>query len=170
MNRPIRLAFAAAALAVCGCAPASYQAPSRGDPGVCVALFRHYDYLDNTISETRKDVWAVPPALMWQIQQLRQAGCITMTDQLTLDATEPGVPGVPDGSTLALHAGVVTSDADDAAVRAYFEANGVRARSVGKPGLGRRVYLGPFASADEQAQAAGLARGAGFVAPYPARF
>jgi hypothetical protein len=59
---------------------------------------------------------------------------------------------------------------DEARVRAFFEARGVRARSVGDPMLGRRIYIGPFATQGGLESAAALARSIGFIAPYPAYF
>ena len=69
-----------------------------------------------------------------------------------------------------LHVGIVTSSEDDARARAFFEGQGLRARSVGAPGLGRRVYVGPFASAGALEGGRALAFQAGFAYPYPARF
>ena len=71
-----------------------------------------------------------------------------MSDELDLDG-RPAPPVAAGGAAIApvgLHAGVVTNMEDDAAARAFFAANGVPARSIGAPGLGRRIYLGPFAT------------------------
>ena len=67
-----------------------------------------------------------------------------------------------------MHAGVVTSMEDEAAALAFFAATGRRARSIGAAGLGRRIYLGPFATEGALDGATALARAAGFAAPYPA--
>lgn len=139
----------------------------------CVALFRQYDVVDATMSTPRRERWAVPPELERLTDRLRRADCITLTRDLT------GLDDVPleqvgdSGAAIdpiALHVGVVTNSADDARSIEYFEARGLWARSVGKPGLGRRVYVGPVASAGALEAAAELAREAGFAHPYPARF
>ena len=53
---------------------------------------------------------------------------------------------------------------------AFFAAQGVAARSVGAAGLGRRIYIGPFATQGALDGARDLALRAGFAAPYPATF
>jgi hypothetical protein len=62
---------------------------------------------------------------------------------------------------------VVTNMEDDAAARAFFAANGVPARSIGSPALGRRIYLGPFRTRGDLDVARDLAVRAGFAFPYP---
>jgi hypothetical protein len=71
---------------------------------------------------------------------------------------------------ISLHAGIVTNSADDAKALAFFQAQGLPARSVGAALLGRRIYVGPFTSEGELAAARALALQAGFAYPYPARF
>ena len=68
-----------------------------------------------------------------------------------------------------LHAGVVTNMEDDARARAFFAEHGVRARSIGSAPLGRRIYIGPFATQGALDSAVQLAVGAGFASPYPGR-
>lgn len=163
----------AAALAA-GCA-VSVTSPPPGDGDLCVRLFQQFDLIEDTMS-TPTGSWdrmTVPPPLIGPAAQLRQAGCIT--DSAALSGMEsvdlpPVTGGGPAIEPIALHAGVVTSMEDDARARAYFEAHGVRARSVGSAALGRRIYLGPFATRNEIDGAATLARAAGFTSPYPARF
>ena len=84
-----------------------------------------------------------------QAQRVRNAGCITLTRDLAgMEAV--GGPPVADSAPaippISLHAGVVTNMQDDARARAFFAAHGVPARSVGSAPLGRRIYLGPFAT------------------------
>ena len=85
-------------------------------------------------------------------------------------AGPPVVDGGPAIPPVSLHAGVVTNMADDADARAFFEAHGVPARSIGSPGLGRRIYLGPFRTQAALDGARDLAVRAGFAYPYPASF
>ena len=108
---------------------------------------------------------------------LRMGNCLTFTDQLAPLATlgpEAGAraranagPSIPPTS---VHVGSVTSMADEARVIDFFAAQGLRARGLGAPYLGRRIYVGPFATAGALEGAMGLARDAGFAYPYPANF
>jgi len=56
----------------------------------------------------------------------------------------------------------------DAPPVAFFQRQGVRVRSVGRAGLGRRIYIGPFATEGALESARQLAISAGFTSPYPA--
>ena len=108
---------------------------------------------------------------------LRMGDCLTFTDQLAPLATlgpEAGAraransgPSIPPTSA---HIGIVTSMADEARVIDFFAARGIRARGLGAPYLGRRIYLGPFVTAGALEGAMTLARDAGFAYPYPANF
>lgn len=161
--RPL-LTLSAVALALVACAPIGQQVASEQD---CVALFRQYDDMEQWVA--RPDWRTIPIELNFQQIRLRNAGCITMSADLAGMEALPLVPVTDSGPVTVrvfLHAGVVTSDADDARVRAFFEARGVRARSIGEAGLGRRIYLGPFATAGALEAARALATSAGFVAPY----
>ena len=85
----------------------------------------------------------------------------------------PVQPIADDGTVInpiAVHAGVVTSTADEVRAITFFQARGVQVRTVGAAGLGRRIYLGPFATAGAQNGAMDAARSAGFAHPYTARF
>jgi hypothetical protein len=159
-----------ALLALAACAPQG-GVPEVAREGECITLFRQYDDLQQWVR--RRDDVTIPPELELQQIWLRQAGCITMNDALAGMESLPLVPVTDSGPAIApisLHAGVVTSDATDAQVRAFFEARGVRARSIGEAGMGRRIYLGPFATQGALEGARDLALAAGFVGPYTARF
>lgn len=143
--------------------------------GNCVALFQQFDVIEASMSTAgpRRDDMAIRPELQGTTARIRQANCITFSDDLRLDASVPG--GVAESGPafprpVRVHAGAVTSMADDAAARAFFEAHGVRATSIGSPALGRRIYLGPFATRGGVDGALALARAAGFAYPYAARF
>ena len=172
----MRLSLAFAALALAGCVqgtPATGPSPVSGN--TCVALFQQFDVLETMYpsNQRRYENRVAPPLVEAQAQRLRVAGCITMTRDLqgmeSLPATRLADAGPPI-PPVSLHAGVVTSMADDARARAFFEARGVPVRTVGSAPLGRRVYLGPFATQGGLDQARDLALRAGFAAPYPARF
>lgn len=160
----LRLAMPALILAGC----AVEMAPSAGAPD-CVALFQRYDRTKATMSTPSgaADRMPIPPALQPAVQALNEAHCLTRSD--SLDLTADAAPVVDGGAAIAptrLHAGVVTSQSDEAAVLAFFAAHGVPARSIGAAGLGRRIYLGPFATEAALDGAASLAAAAGFAAVY----
>lgn len=168
----------AAALTVGACSAADAPGPARGAAATaadCVLLFQRYDQVEATMSTPagRSDRMPIPPDLQLPAMQIRNAGCITMTADLARMA-EVAAPAVADGgraiAPTRVHAGAVTSMADDAAARAFFEAHGVRATSVGSPALGRRIHIGPFATEGALDGAMALAKAAGFASPYPARF
>lgn len=168
---PIAALLLAAALGGCA-APAT---PTRTSSADCVMLFQNYDLIAATMSTQsgRRDRMAIPPPLQLPVQRLQEAGCMTLTDELAGMATASGPPIANGGAPIpptSLHAGVVTNTADEAAAIAFFEANGVRARSIGAAGLGRRIYLGPFQTQGALDGARDLAVRAGFASPYPAEF
>jgi hypothetical protein len=158
-----------AGLAACSGA----DAPSGG-PG-CLALFQRFDLIEATMSTagSRADRPTIRPELQLTTTAIRQNRCISMSRELNFEAA-PGAPVTDSGPRLVppvrIHAGAVTSMADDAAARAFFAAHGVRATSIGSAALGRRIYIGPFASQGALNAALALARSAGFAYPYPARF
>lgn len=169
MSSRIFLPLACGALLLLGaCAPGGPQAAQTAN---CIGLFRHYDALERTAR--RPENRTIPPVLAFQQTRLRASDCITMAADLAGMEALPAAPVVDSGAMIVpttLHAGVVTSDADDARARAFFEARGVQARSVGEAGLGRRVYIGPFATDGAIRDARALAVSAGFAHPYAAAF
>jgi hypothetical protein len=166
-----------AALALAACAPGQTTrqttGPSRASGDVCVALFQQFDVLQRLYpnNQRRYADRAARPWVEAQAQRIRQAGCITLTRDLTdMEITEGQITDSgPAIAPVALHAGVVTSMQDDARARAFFASRGVPARSIGSAPLGRRIYLGPFATEGALDSARDLALRAGFIAPYPAR-
>jgi hypothetical protein len=169
----VRLSRLALALVILGGCAAAAPGPSRGAAD-CVALFRQYDVLANLFPHNgrRFDDRVASPPVAAQAQRLRSAGCITLTRDL---AGMEGTAGqAADGGAaiapISLHAGVVTSMADDARARAFFAGQGVPARSLGSAPLGRRIYLGPFATQEALDGARDLAFRAGFFFPYPVQF
>ncbi len=158
--------LALALLAVGGCAGASR--PPAADDATCARLLDQFDAYE-----------ALPtPGFdfrQMQLAKIRQYGCLTFSRQLTgLEGAAVARPaGVPQGPRLAapvaVHAGVVTSDADAARAVAFFEGLGYRARSVGTSRLGARVYVEARSAADIE-QILASARDAGFVGPYVSRF
>jgi hypothetical protein len=149
-----------------------------GNPRSCERLFRDFDIADRSVNNFGpRDRFTVPPALDARGQDLRRAGCITSTaDLFGLEGLGDQLRGTVQGESgaairpISLHVGVVTSMSDEIRVRAFFEALGFRVRSIGNVAIGRRIYLGPFGTEGGLAEATGLARRAGFVAPYPKFF
>jgi hypothetical protein len=163
-----------AAVAACGVVSEQTRDPSR-----CVQLFAEFDSLES-ISRPDLEGGFGHSAFGFRLNSvtnaLRQNRCLTMSRDLAnldaLAASRAGFAPADSGAVIrpvAVHVGVVTSMADDARVRAYFEGLGYRATSIGSARLGRRVYVGPVASEGALAELIGIAREAGFVAPYPAR-
>jgi hypothetical protein len=166
--------LAAAAVALGACTTGPSQTPLGADSATCVQLFQWYDTVKASMSTPsgRADKMAIPPALQWPVQRLQGAGCMTMTADLAPMATVSRPPVAAGGPAIAptsLHAGVVTNMADEANAVAFFQAHGVAVRTVGAAGLGRRIYLGPFATQGALDQARDLAVAAGFASPYPVR-
>ena len=64
---------------------------------------------------------------------------------------------------------IVTNMADEARSLAFFQALGYRARTVGAPDLGTRVYVEARSLGDIQ-NIVSIATNAGFIGPYPSRY
>ena len=168
-----------AVLALGACAASPGRSPvARGDSAACVEAFRWYDAVAATMSTPggRDGRMSIPPALQFPVSRIQSLGCLTFSDALAPMATVARPPVADSGPAIAptsIHAGVVTSMADEAEALAFFDthldAPGARARSIGAAGLGRRIYLGPFATQGALDQARDLAVAAGFAAPYPVR-
>ncbi len=152
-----------AGLAACGTAPEQSR-----DPALCVRLFAEFDSLES-IARPDLDAGFGSSAFDFQLtaatNALRQYRCLTLSRDLAdLDALAAARAGfVPSDSgaairPVAVHVGAVTSMEDDAQVRAFFEALGYRATSIGSARLGRRVYVGPVASEGALADLVGIAR------------
>ncbi|MBP7000473.1 hypothetical protein [Amaricoccus sp.] len=180
MRRAAALALAALTLAGC----AGGIPPQSRDRSACVGLFRQFDIYANAMPNEARDPWTGRERTPWPLFQYRQLlvqnGCTTRPDDLArLDAVaaarkaagwrlaDSGPPAPYPGS---VHAGTVTSDAEAARAVAFFEGLGIRATSIGAPGLGRRVFIGPFRSQGAVGEAIRLAAEAGFVAPYASQF
>jgi hypothetical protein len=159
------------ATALAGCAGVPPEPPDGAPDRACVPLFEEFDRLARFHDPARlpEDSQVVPSALANQSRRLLQAGCITTSGDLAGIEAVSVAPVTDSGAAIApavIHVGAVTNMADDARALAYFQARGLRAYSVGNPALGRRVYVGPVATAGAAAGVADAAREAGFVAPY----
>lgn len=180
--RPAALLFAlvTSATALVGCAGAQGgMTPVAAD---CAALFRTYDQAVQAFGNSDYDrgdggAWKVPTAVDRAGQRLRAGGCLTSNADLgasylladSLRGTrivESGAPIKP----IYLQVGIVEGVTSEVQARQFFGGLGVRVRSQGAPGLGRRIFVGPFATEGGLAAATDLALQAGFVAPYPRRF
>ena len=142
-----------------------------------MALFQQFDVLETLYpsNQRRYENRVAPPPVEAQAQRVRNAGCITLTRDLA--GHGGGRPGrrsptaAPAIAPISLHAGRRHQHGRTTPGRApSSRRTGVPARSVGSAPLGRRIYLGPFATQGALDEARDLALRAGFAAPYPARF
>ena len=162
---PVVMLSTLAALAGC-----TVDQPSRGDNAYCAQLFDQLDRIE----------FLPQPAMgfdfrQMQLSRIRQARCLTFTRNLA------GVEALPESSAqiatsgpafarpVAIQAGVVTNSEDVSRAVSFFAEQGYRARSVGSPGLGTRVYVEARTIGDTERIVA-LAQQAGFVGPYPSRY
>lgn len=172
---------AAVALALIAAVGACAAAPAAGpDPVRCAALFARYDAVARhyPVSGFREDGGDIAAGqLSRPTVALRANGCLTTSADLdglpalaarlqpfAIADSGPAIPPTP------VHLGVVTGIADEALVTRAFRGLGYRSRGVGAEGLGRRLYIGVFTTQGALDQALAVAREAGFVAPYAARF
>lgn len=172
MCKTVLLALAALA------AGAAALAAAPGADRTCVNRFRDYDRAVVTFSNTG---WGDGPmmaaATSRAVQRLAQADCVTDWDDIAtmpalaaeLKGKLAGEHGAPIKPT-TLMAGVVTGFSSELQARQFFAALGYRVRSQGAPFLGRRIFIGPFATEGGLAEATAVAVRAGFVAPYPKFF
>jgi hypothetical protein len=168
MRRLTASALMATALATAGCAG---MQPPPGDNAYCAQLFDQYDGIEFLPLPS-------PPAFNFRQQQLsriRQAQCLTLSRNLAaMDVSAAAaVPRAAAGPALnypvAVQAGIVTNMADEARSLAFFQALGYRARTVGAPDLGTRVYVEARSLGDIQ-NIVSIATNAGFIGPYPSRY
>jgi hypothetical protein len=174
MRRLIPLLLAAAAAACVG------GAAPFADPQLCASLFRTYDsvvrhYPDNVFNENGGVILRSPVARV--SQRLLNAGCLTMPEDLDgLQALAQRlapysiVDSGPQIRPTPVHLGIVTGIYDEGRVTQFFRGLGYRSRGIGAPMLGRRIYIGVFTSQGALDQALAVAREAGFIAPYAAKY
>jgi hypothetical protein len=153
----------------CGTVEPPSLSPDRN--AVCAQLFDELDGYD----------WLPTPVVgfnfrQMQLARIRQANCTTFTRDLAgmeavavtpPEGTAPGNADFRRGR--AVQAGIVTNAEDSSRAIAFFAREGFRARSVGYPGLGTRIYVEVRSMSDIE-RSVSLARSAGFVGPYPSRF
>lgn len=170
----MRRTLVAVLVAFVAAVPAAAQPASDT---TCRAAFRAYDAAVKGFSMARDDGQALHSMISRAAQRVRRADCLTALDDLrALERLQRQVAGsvtFESGASIrpvALQVGIVPGYADEFAARRFFGELGYRVRSQGAPGLGRRIYLGPFATEGGIAAAADLARRAGFVAPYARLF
>ena len=151
-----------------GCA-ASIPPPS--DNHYCAQLFDQFDaYEFMPLAGPTFDFRQM------QLARIRQARCLTFTRNLVGLDTAAGRVASREASSgpflnrsVAVQVGVVTTDVDAGRAMAFFSHLGYRARSVGSPGLGTRVYVEARALGDIEA-IIGSAQQVGFIGPYPSRY
>jgi hypothetical protein len=174
----IRFAISAACAALlAGCAPGT--GPAGGNTvstRSCVSLFQQLDVVEDFENPLLgDDEVSVPRAVQPVAGWLRNNGCITYSRDLTGMAAALQDPATPRGdgsrqrSGALIHAGAVTSIRDDARALDYFSALGFHSYSLGTPGIGRRVYVGPMATEAGVAAVLDAAQRGGFAYPYVTR-
>ena len=174
--RGVALALVAA-VAAC---TAGLPLPLPPQPERCEALFLRYDavvrHYPNSWFDEDGDILA--PG-----QVSRASEVLISNDCLTRSADLDGLPalyarlqpflietGGPAIRPVPVHLGIVTGISDEALVTRYFRGLGYRSRGIGAEGLGRRIYIGPFTTQGAADQALAVAREAGFIAPYVAKY
>jgi hypothetical protein len=169
--------LALALLLLAGCA-APVPGPSRAER--CEALFLRYDAAARVYRDTSFEKGGAiqqPGQLARASQALITNDCLTRSADLdglpalsarlapyTIDRSGPAIRPVP------VHLGIVTGISDEASVTRFFRGLGYRSRGIGAEGLGRRIYIGPFTSQRAVDQALAVARQAGFIAPFEAKY
>jgi hypothetical protein len=169
----LRLLAASAVLALAGCVGAPGQLALSGPS--CPSLFRQLDTAERFDRPRIDDAsTAVPSAIEPIAGRLRTYDCLSSPDRAGMAAAlaDPSLPrgdGVrrPSGALIAV--GAVTGTRADFHTLDYFEALGWPAYSLGTPGVGRRIYVGPVASEAGVAAVMEAAARAGFRYPYVKR-
>ena len=162
-------------LALAVACTASPPTPPTRNSAYCAELFDQLDTIERTVLAPRDGSFAFPDLWQMQIARIQQARCLTLTrdlvglEQLGEDLAPQARPAGPALRPVAVQAGVVTNMDDDARARAFFEKLGFRARSVGAPRLGRRIYV-EATSPQALQQILSIAQQAGFIGPYPSRY
>lgn len=140
---------------------------------VCTRRFRAYDRAVLMFSSPGQENLVVSRNVGTVGQRLFDAGCVTRERDLSGVGVAVGAiegDGGPAIRPVSLHVGIVPGIVMEAQMRTFFGDLGYRVSSIGAPGLGRRIYLGPFATEAALVEATEVARLVGFVAPYPRRF
>jgi hypothetical protein len=163
--------------ALAGCAT---PLPLPPQPERCEALFLRYD----SAARVYQGSWFDEDGTILHPGQLARASqALISNDCLTRASDLDGLPAlaarlepyaIADSGKeirpVPVHLGIVTGISDEAFVTRYFRGLGYRSRGVGAEGLGRRIYIGPFSTQGAADQALAVAREAGFIAPYVARY
>lgn len=161
-----------------GCQDVPGRDPILADPtATCERRLQEYDRAALFFSNG----WAREQTLSTQVQRTAQAaraaGCVTgvgITDRLAgqlprVRGTLQGERGAPIPPTW-VQAGIVGGISAEVQAREFFSGLGYPVRSRGDPGLGRRIFIGPFATEGGLAEAIEVSRRVGFIAPFPRRF
>ena len=163
-------------LPLAACAPPPADPVARGE--LCRDAFRAYDR-EKRLNPDFLPIRSVPDRPLFAEgsrefaveSRLLQFDCLLRPDDMPdIAALDRGGLAKPAPVTPAprqyVHLALVTSNADEAALRGFAESLGYSAGAKGVKRLGRRVYLGPFASAEEQAAALRLAEALGIGSAY----
>jgi len=163
-------------LLAAACAPLPEGPAARGE--ICRDAFRDYDRQARLGGEDRPRM-GVPVLAPLQPDgsgfgaesRLLQFDCLLrpadMPDLAAIDrAALAKPPPITPAPRQYVHLALVTNNADERTLRDFAERLGYNAGGKGVKRLGRRVYLGPFASTEEQAAALRLAGALGIRSAY----
>lgn len=173
--RAVALVLIAGALAACAAV-----SPRPRDPDLCLKIFDQYDSAEWLYPQQYQlhdyGLSILQPDVGRPVRLLRQNGCLTFPGDLD------GMPELAarlapyrienSGAAIrptTVNVGIVADWSDDARAKQFFRGLGYRARSVGAPALGRKIYIGPFVTQGAVDQAIATSREAGFIAPHVAK-
>lgn len=167
------------ALATAGCASVPEQSRDRAS---CAPLFIEFDrvarFNPQGLQDRRRGLYVLDARLSQLTVLLIQNDCQTRSrdlDRLEAVAAARGGRAITEGGAslgrpVAVQVGMLTDEGDAARAQGFFRELGLQTTGIGVPRLGRRVYAGPVFTVDGLNDLTGLAREAGFVAPYPSEF
>ena len=163
-------------LATVACAPLQQDPGTRGE--ICRDAFREYDR-QALLGGKDRPMRPLPMEVVPQSDgsgfgaesKLLQFDCLLRPDDMPdLAAIDTDGLAKPAPMTPAprqyVHLALVTNNADERALRDFAEGLGYNAGGKGVKQLGRRVFLGPFSSVEEQQAALGLAEALGIRSAY----
>lgn len=149
-------------------------APAATATANCAVLLRDYARVAKAFPEWRSNTIGVNRNTARVAQRVLAAGCVTrLNDLVALDALSAELRGTVQGDrgTVGeprwLQAGVVPGLLAETEARRFFASLGMQSRGRGAAGLGRWVLVGPYRTEAGLAEAAAIARRAGFPAPLP---
>jgi hypothetical protein len=172
----MRIAVITILLAAVACSPLPEDPATRGD--ICRDAFREYDR-QVLLGGKDRPLRLLPMETARQSNasglgaesKLLQFNCLLrpgdMPDLAAIDTAGLAKPAaVTPAPRQYVHLALVTNNADERTLRDFAESLGYNAGGKGVKQLGRRVFLGPFSSVEEQQAALNLAEALGIRSAY----